>query len=137
MAVTYTVVWTPTGGSASTLFDTSGGGGQAIDLQNPGDAQAVEQVDDLAFAAEASRLMRGNLKGEVEFSVSQSFADVATAAADFKTKRGLVGGMGDLVFTIGETTLTYANATFRGLRPARPNGVRWTMHFSFGVTAVT
>jgi hypothetical protein len=136
MAITYTVVWTPTGGAATTLFDITVAR-QVIELQNPGNAEAVEQVDDLAFASAASRLMRGNVKGEVEFSVATSYADVATAAADFKAKRALVNGMGSLVITIGATTLTYANATLRSLRPRKTEGVRWTLGFSFGVTTVT
>jgi hypothetical protein len=133
MAAVYTIVWTPTGGSAKTLCDLSQQWWPVLE-QLPSEAE--EQVDRLAFGPEVSRIMRGNRSGDIVFTVGHSHASAAAAAAWYAGIDALVGGMGRLVITIGTTVWSFSGATFPHLEPTRINGVEWVLRYRFGRTVM-
>jgi len=98
--------------------------------------QAVEQVEQLAFASNAERIMRGNVSGDCIFTAGKSHADRGTALAYFKTNFGYIGQTGSLVITVDATTITMANATLRSVTAVEINGVRWMLRYTFGITTV-
>lgn len=134
MAVVCTAVWTPTGGAAVTLIDD--GSKVHGKLEQLG-GQGEEQLDNLAFGANPSRLMRGNVAGDCVFTAAKSHADRGTALNYFKTNYGYIGQVGSLVITMDAATLTMAGATLKGVTVAEFNGVRWTLRYTFGITTIT
>jgi len=136
MARTYTIVWTPTGGDAVMLCDLAAGWWPAFDQWT---VQAMEQLDHLAFGGSVFRVMRGNVSGEVGFTVAHSHASFDDGAAWFQAQTrllaasALVGG-GRLVVTIGGTVWGYTGATWHQVAPVRMNGCEWVLRYGFGVT---
>jgi hypothetical protein len=131
MAASFTIVFTPTGEDAVTLCDLADKWWPVLE-QLP--AEGVEQVDRLAFGGVVARVMRGNVSGEVVFSVSHSHASLDEAAGWYATMRGQVALSGKLEITINTVVLTFLGATFRRLEPTLMEGCRWTLRYSFGVT---
>lgn len=131
MAATYTIVWTPAGGEAVTLCDLADKWWPVLE-QLP--AEGAEQVDRLAFGGTVARYMRGNVSGEVVFSVSHSHDTQADAATWYSGVRGHLCEMGTLEITINTVVLTFQAATFKRLEPTLLEGTRWTLRYSFGVT---
>ena len=136
MSAAFNAIFTPTGGSATTLFDISAGWGESI-LENPGDGRALEEVVPMFQAANPLRLLLGNVQGQVILSAAKSWTDAPTAIADYKTKRALIGTQGMLVITADTGTLTYAGANFLSVVPAKIIRARWLLRFTFGITTLT
>ena len=134
MAIVFTAVWTPAGGSPTTLGDVSAK--YTIQIEQLG-GQCQEQLVNLFASANPARIPRGNVAGDCVFSSVQSYATRAAAAADFKAKFGLLGATGSLVLTMDATTLTMANATYRAVHTVKVEGLRWTMRHTFGITTIT
>ena len=108
---------------------------QTIVLESLG-GQSVEQVSPLARGTAVQRFARGNVSGDVVFSSSKSHATRAAAASAWKSEYGRLNEVGTLVLTIDATTLTYAGAVLRSV-VGIPDGVRWTLRYTFGVTTVS
>ena len=120
-------------GDTLTLVDDAGGLLGTIEELG---GEPVEQVDELAFASFAARVMRGNVRGQCVFSAAQSYKDAPTAAAALKTAYALMGMPGSLVLTFGATTLTMAGATVGPVRMVKFVGTRLVIRYSFGITSI-
>jgi hypothetical protein len=129
--------WTIAGPTTVTLGDDSVKWSMLLEQLG---GQGVEQVDQLAFAANVARVMRGNLAGECVFTSAKSYSTLDLMAAAFATEYARIGQVGSLVLTFISHALTMANATLKGVERVNDEegkGVRLKLRYRFGITTVT
>lgn len=119
---------------ATTLADLSAGDHFLIEDMS---LRAVEQVDELAFADYASRIMRGNKIGVFAFVVSRSFATGAASATAYKAAEAMVGTSGTLVATVGAVSMTMAGANLKEVERVKWDGVRLAIRYRFSRSTMT
>lgn len=135
---TWKIQFTPSGGGAVTLADMSATPQNPFQWDAlPGDS-IVEKVP-MFNAANPKYLPLGNAGDELSFRTWQSYADIPTAAADYKAKQALINSVGTLVMTLSSTTLTWSNAVCKSMKgsPGEIEGVRWVFRWLFEVGSVS
>jgi hypothetical protein len=99
-------------------------------------AAALEQVATYFRGANATRIPRGNISGEVVFVAAKSHATIDAAGTFWKAEYGRLNQKGKLELTFTETVLTFDNATLRAVQ-VQPIGLRWRIRYTFGTSTMT
>ena len=126
-----TIVFTPSGGSATTLVDDINMPRGHIEQLG---GKSVVNVIPLANGTNPYLQLLGNVSGEFVFTGLQSFATRILALSQFATWYNLLNDQGLLVVTQDSHTLTFANAALHDVRLVKADGLAWTVRFSFLIT---
>jgi hypothetical protein len=132
------IVFTPTGGSAATLADSSATPLIAAVIEQWGGQSVVQTEKRYGQEAEID-FPRGNVGGDFVFTAGCSYENYDDTLAAFVTGFSLLNLQGVLVVTYipGSTTATMANAVLRDVHRVVLNGLRLELRYTFKITTIT
>lgn len=132
------IVFTPTGGSATTLADSSATPLIAAVIEQWGGQSLVQSEKRYAQATEID-FPRGNVGGDFVFTAGCSYDDYDDTLAAFVNAFNLLNLQGALVVTFfpGSATATMDNAVLRDVRRVVLNGLRLELRYTFKITTIT
>lgn len=132
------IVFTPTGGSATTLADSSATPLIAAVIEQWGGQSTVQTEKRYGQATEID-FPRGNVGGDFIFTAGCSYDSYDDTLAAFVTAFGLLNSQGTLVVTYipGSTTATMENAVLRDIHRVILNGLRLELRYTFKITTIT
>ena len=132
------IVFTPTGGSATTLADSSATPLIAAVIEQWG-GQSVVQTEKRYGQETEIDFPRGNVGGAFVFTAGCSYDDYNDTLAAFVAGFSLLNLQGALVVTYipGSTTATMANAVLRDVHRVKWDGLRLELRYTFKITTIT
>lgn len=132
------IVFTPTGGSATTLADSSATPLIAAVIEQWGGQSAVQTEKRYGQETEID-FPRGNIGGDFIFTAGCSYENYNDTLAALVTGFSLLNLQGALVVTYlpGSTTATMPNAVLRDVHRVVLNGRRLELRYTFKITTIT
>lgn len=99
--------------------------------------ESVCQTEPLYGAATVANFARGNVRGQFSFTARKSHATRDLAMLYLAGEYGRLNQAGTIIITQDSTTLTFAKAVLRGVNLVKPNGLEFTLRYTFEITTIT